>query len=73
MIPSRGRSLILSIDQQLQTEPWIDISDLVNNAGDRGLLGITIHPQYAQGKPYVYLLFAQVRHSNSTNYWNNLF
>ncbi|PAX52696.1 PQQ-dependent sugar dehydrogenase [Brunnivagina elsteri] len=41
---------------QLQTTPFIDISTEVNNVRDRGLLSITIHPDF-QNNPYVYLLY----------------
>ena len=38
---------------------FIDISDQVNNVGDRGLLGLAIDPSFGknQGRDYVYLLF----------------
>lgn len=36
--------------------PFIDISSQVNNANDRGLLGIAVHPDFPT-PPYVYLLF----------------
>jgi glucose/arabinose dehydrogenase len=41
---------------QLLPEPFIDISDEVNNYWDRGLLGIALHPSYPI-TPYVYLLY----------------
>lgn len=41
----------------LLTTPFIDISSQVNNVRDRGLLGLTIHPDFYNGSPYVYLLF----------------
>lgn len=36
--------------------PFIDISARVNRAADRGLLGITVHPDFPD-TPYVYLLY----------------
>lgn len=36
---------------------FIDIRDQVNGIRDRGLLGMTLDPQFASGRPYVYLLF----------------
>ena len=36
--------------------PFIDIKDRVNRAIDRGLLGLTVHPDFP-GTPYVYLLY----------------
>jgi PKD repeat protein len=41
---------------QLLPTPFIDISSQVNHFGDRGLLGIAVHPQFPT-QPYVYLLF----------------
>ena len=43
----------------LQPTPFIDISNQVNNVGDRGLLGLTVDPFFGtnQGRDYVYLLF----------------
>jgi glucose/arabinose dehydrogenase len=40
----------------LQATPFIDISQQVNGTRDRGLLGMAVHPDFAN-KPYVYLLF----------------
>lgn len=36
--------------------PFIDISPQVNNTRDRGLLGIAVHPDFAN-QPYVYLAY----------------
>ena len=43
-------------DGVLQTAPFIDISNQVNHASDRGLLSIALHPNFA-ANPYIYLLF----------------
>lgn len=40
----------------LQSQPFIDISPIVNNVRDRGLLSIAVHPEF-ETNPYVYLLF----------------
>lgn len=40
----------------LLTTPFINISNQVNNVGDRGLLGIAVHPDFPD-RPYIYLLF----------------
>ena len=37
--------------------PFVDISDDVNSASDRGLLGIAVHPNLTSGSPFVYLLY----------------
>jgi glucose/arabinose dehydrogenase len=36
---------------------FIDISDEVNSARDRGLIGIAVHPQFLTGSPYIYLSY----------------
>jgi glucose/arabinose dehydrogenase len=36
---------------------FIDISNEVNSARDRGLIGIAIHPQFFTGSPYIYLSY----------------
>jgi glucose/arabinose dehydrogenase len=43
-------------DGVMQTAPFIDIRNQVNNASDRGLLDIALHPNFA-ANPYIYLLF----------------
>ncbi len=40
----------------LQSADFLDLSSQVNNNGDRGLLGIAVHPNFPTA-PYVYLLF----------------
>ena len=42
----------------LDSTVWLDISDRVSNAGDRGLIGIAVHPNFVSNK-YVYLLYSQ--------------
>jgi glucose/arabinose dehydrogenase len=44
-------------NNQLQATPFIDLRDQVNGVRDRGLLGMTLDPKFATGRPYVYLLF----------------
>ncbi len=36
---------------------FIDISDEVNSARDRGLIGIAVDPQFFTGRPYIYLSY----------------
>jgi glucose/arabinose dehydrogenase len=40
----------------LLAAPFIDIQDDVNQLGDRGLLGLAVHPDFPSA-PYVYLLY----------------
>tara|TARA_R110002049_G_scaffold4601_5_gene32758 strand:+ start:1054389 stop:1058102 length:3714 start_codon:yes stop_codon:yes gene_type:complete len=40
----------------LSATPFIDISGIVNDVRDRGLLDIAVHPEFEEN-PYVYLLF----------------
>ena len=41
----------------LLDEPFIDLSDQVNIGGQRGLLGLAVHPDFSE-QPYVYLAFS---------------
>lgn len=41
---------------QLLPEPFIDISEIVNDRVDRGLLSVAVHPEFP-ATPYLYLLF----------------
>jgi len=43
-------------DGQLLPDPFIDLSNEVNDASDRGLLGIALHPDWPS-TPYVYLAY----------------
>ncbi|MBF2073641.1 MAG: DUF4347 domain-containing protein [Synechococcales cyanobacterium C42_A2020_086] len=44
-------------NNSLLPTPFIDLSRQVNNVRDRGLLGITVHPEFYSGKPFVYLAY----------------
>jgi glucose/arabinose dehydrogenase len=44
------------VDNGVVTATFADISTEVNSAGERGLLGLAIHPDLLTGSPYVYLL-----------------
>jgi glucose/arabinose dehydrogenase len=44
-------------NNQLQATPFIDLRSEVNGVRDRGLLGMTLDPQFNAGRPYVYLLY----------------
>ena len=44
------------VDGQLQAEPFLDITDIVNDRVDRGMLSIAVHPQFPQS-PYIYVLY----------------
>ncbi|MBG1271106.1 PA14 domain-containing protein [Nostoc sp. WHI] len=63
----------------LLATPFINISGQVNNARDRGLLSIAVHPEFGQnpnGKNYVYLLFTydpvETNPNNSKNNANSI-
>lgn len=48
---------ILTVDDgAVLTEPFIDISDIVNKQTDRGLLGLAADPDFPQ-KPYLYISY----------------
>ncbi len=50
-----GRVRVVQDDTLLST-PFIDIRAQVNSHGDRGLLGLAVHPEFPE-QPYLYLLF----------------
>lgn len=50
-----GRVRIVD-DGELQAEPFIDLSTEVNDAADRGLMGVAVHPNWP-AQPYVYLAY----------------
>jgi glucose/arabinose dehydrogenase len=51
-----GKIVIMNQDGLVRSEPFLDISDLVNdNSIEQGLLGVAFHPTYAQnGRLFVY-------------------
>jgi glucose/arabinose dehydrogenase len=49
--------VINAANNQVQATPFIDLRDDVNGVRDRGLLGMTLDPQFNSGRPYVYLLY----------------
>ena len=56
LIAQKNGLVRLARNGQLQQQNFIDIRAIVNDARDRGLLGLAIHPDFATN-PYVYLLF----------------
>jgi glucose/arabinose dehydrogenase len=57
MLVAQKSGVVRVVDNgTLRSTPLIDLSSQVNNTGDRGLLGIAIHPNFASN-PYVYLLY----------------
>lgn len=60
-----GRMLIAKIDGiirvfddgELLEQPFIDLSEQVNTGGQRGLLGLAVHPEFPE-IPYIYLAFS---------------
>ncbi|MGB7563915.1 MAG: NPCBM/NEW2 domain-containing protein, partial [Prochlorococcaceae cyanobacterium] len=41
----------------VRSTPLIDLSSIVNSTGDRGLLGLAVHPEFYSGSPYIYVLY----------------
>jgi glucose/arabinose dehydrogenase len=56
-IAEKGGVIKVFENGQLRTTPFIDLSLAVNNASDRGLLDIAVHPDFLNGKPYIYALY----------------
>lgn len=55
-IAEKGGVVRVAQNGQLLAQPFIDISAMVNNSFDRGLLGIAVHPDFPSS-PFVYLAF----------------
>ncbi len=56
LIAEKSGVVRVAQDGQLLPDPFIDISTEVNDSSDRGLLGITVHPDWPN-TPYVYLAY----------------
>jgi glucose/arabinose dehydrogenase len=51
VIEQQGRIRIFE-NEQLKTEPFLDISDDIAAGGERGLLGLAFHPNYANNRQF---------------------
>ncbi|UPK30566.1 DUF4082 domain-containing protein [Bradyrhizobium sp. 195] len=56
LVAQKGGVVRVVDNGTLRPTPLIDLSTRINTAGDRGLLGIAINPNFA-ASPYVYLLY----------------
>ncbi|WP_404437720.1 DUF4082 domain-containing protein [Bradyrhizobium daqingense] len=56
LVAQKGGVVRVVDNGTLRSTPLINLSSEVNEFGDRGLLGIAIHPNFASN-PYVYLLY----------------
>ncbi|MCM2369297.1 DUF4347 domain-containing protein [Rhodopirellula sp. ICT_H3.1] len=56
LIAEKGGTVQARVGESIASTPFIDISAMVNNTRDRGLLDIAVHPDF-ENNPYVYLLF----------------
>ena len=57
LIARKHGSVKVYRDGKILEAPFMDISGELSNYGDRGLMGIAVHPDYP-AKPYVYLAYA---------------
>lgn len=55
-IAEKGGVVKVVDDGSVNAEPFIDLSAEVNNVGDRGLVGIAVHPRFPE-LPFVYLSY----------------
>ena len=51
-----GRVLVVA-NGQVRSTPLIDLSSIVNDTGDRGLLGLAVHPSFGPANPFVYVAY----------------
>ncbi|WP_457767674.1 NPCBM/NEW2 domain-containing protein [Cyanobium sp. ULC084] len=45
------------VNGAVRSTPLIDLSTIVNDTGDRGLLGLAVHPDFGGANPYVYVAY----------------
>ncbi|MFN8466096.1 MAG: PQQ-dependent sugar dehydrogenase [Caldilineaceae bacterium] len=57
LIARKHGSVKVYRDGKILEAPFIDISGELSNYGDRGLMGIAVHPDYPT-RPYIYLAYA---------------
>lgn len=51
-----GRGRVVK-NGQLLPNPLMDLSERVDSQGERGLVGLTLDPEFARGKPFVYVYY----------------
>ncbi len=47
IVEQAGRIKILNADTTINSTPYLDITSLISSGGERGLLGLAFHPDYA--------------------------
>jgi glucose/arabinose dehydrogenase len=57
LVAEKGGKVRLVDNGVLRSQDVINLEAEVNNAGDRGLLSIALHPDFQTGSPYLYLLY----------------
>ena len=58
VVEKGGRIRVLHGDQILPT-PFLDIGGIISSTGERGLLGLAFHPQFASNR-YLFLYYTRV-------------
>jgi glucose/arabinose dehydrogenase len=53
-----GKLRVINTNGELLDQPFMDISGQVNARGERGLLGVAFHPDFASNK-YVYVYYTR--------------
>jgi glucose/arabinose dehydrogenase len=55
VVSQLGQIRIIKGDNNVLDTPFLDVSDLISNGSERGLLGLAFHPSYAQnGRFFIY-------------------
>ena len=63
VVEKGGRIKILNADGTIEATPFLDISSLVSNGSEQGLLGLAFHPDYANNG-YFYVNYTKTVGSN---------
>ena len=63
IVEKAGRIRIVTMDDGDTTKlatPFLNISSLVSNNGERGLLGLAFHPNYSSANPYFFVNYTDI-------------
>jgi glucose/arabinose dehydrogenase len=57
LVAEKGGVVQVVVNGAVRSTPLIDLSSIVNDTGDRGLLGLAVHPDFGGANPYVYVAY----------------
>lgn len=57
LVAEQGGRVRVVKNDQLLPNPLLNLSGRVDSQGERGLVGLTLDPEFARGKPFVYVYY----------------